>query len=75
MKFFSVLMTMLSFPLLANATSQETIVIQTDNTSLVYKVNDKNKLCQSYLGNRLREKDCELVPVSNDEILLTFGTG
>ncbi|MDR0799514.1 MAG: alpha-galactosidase, partial [Dysgonamonadaceae bacterium] len=50
------------------------IVIRTQNTCLVYQINDKNKVCQSYYGKALDAADCELVPVSNDEILLTFGT-
>lgn len=60
--------------LVCNASPGRTISIQTKNTSLVYKVNDKNKLCQSFYGNRLNDADCELIPVSDDEIVLTFGT-
>lgn len=56
-----------------SAGASKTVAIQTKNTSLVYKLNDKNKLCQSFFGNRLSDADCELVPVSTDEIVLTFG--
>ena len=56
------------------APAGETIIIQTKNTSLVYKVDDRNKLCQSYFGNYMSDADCRQVPTSKDEILLTFGT-
>jgi alpha-galactosidase len=52
----------------------ETIIIRTQNTSLVYKVNKHNKLCQSYYGNRLNDDDYESMPVSNDEIMPASGT-
>jgi alpha-galactosidase len=58
----------------AHALSDKTIVIRTQHTCLVYQVNDSNKLCQSYFGHALSDNDCESIPVSNDEILLTFGT-
>jgi len=57
----------------AQANSGKTIAIQTKNTSLVYKVNDKNKVCQSYFGKKLTDSDCELTPVSDNEIAPTFG--
>ncbi len=52
----------------------KTIAIQTKNTSLVYKVNDKKKVCQSYFGSKLTGSDCDLVVVSNNEIAPAFGT-
>jgi alpha-galactosidase len=57
-----------------DAVSAKTIIIRTQNTCLVYKVTDHNKVCQSYFGNALNDADCEQIPVSNDEILPTFGT-
>lgn len=60
--------------LLCVASEKKTINIQTNHTSLVYKVNEKNKVCQSYYGNNLSEADCEMIPTSADELLLTFGT-
>ncbi|MDR1682290.1 MAG: alpha-galactosidase [Candidatus Symbiothrix sp.] len=49
------------------------IVIRTKNTCLVYKVNDQQQVCQSYFGNSLNDKDCEVIPLANDAIVLTFG--
>ena len=57
------------------ANAGKTIAIQTKNTSLVYKVNDKDKVCQSYFGNKLSDSDCDLVLVSNNEIAPAFGAG
>ncbi len=58
----------------AQADPGKTIAIHTKNTSLVYKVNDKNKVCQSYFGSKLSDSDCAQVTVSDNEIAPTFGT-
>jgi len=66
----------LSFGLttLLQAATDKTIAVQTQNTSLLFKVGDNNKLCQSYLGKRLEPADWASVRNSNDEAMLTFGT-
>jgi len=55
------------------ADSGAPIVIRTKNTCLVYQVNDKQQVCQSYFGNSLSDPDCEKIPISDDAIVLTFG--
>jgi len=70
----SVLSLFFSFASILEAATSKTIVIHTANTSLIYKVGDKSKVYQCYFGKKLDTADCELVPVSNDEVLLTFGT-
>jgi len=63
-----------SFATILQAATSKTIVIQTGNTSLIYKVSGNNKLYQCYFGKKLEAADWVSVPVSNDEALLTFGT-
>lgn len=75
-RFFLILLGTLAWGVVAGAASEtgKTVIIRTANTCLVYKVNDKGKMCQSYFGNNLTDSDCEKIPLSVDDIMLTFGT-
>lgn len=49
--------------------------ITTGNTCLLYKVNDKNRLEQTYFGERIKQLDeLEKVPLKNFSAYSTFGT-
>jgi len=76
MKFYfrTVFLLFIGFNTFIQAAPDKTIAVQTLNTSLLFKVGDNNKLCQSYLGKRLEPADWASVRNSNDEALLTFGT-
>lgn len=75
-KSFFILLSILFFcgTIEAASGTDKTIIIRTDNTCLVYKINDKNKVCQSHFGNSLNDRDCEQIPTSEDDIMLAFGT-
>lgn len=50
------------------------ISICTDNLSLIYKVDDNNKVYQSYFGTRLDKASAEQIQQGTAEIYPTFGT-
>ena len=54
--------------------AEETISINTDNTSLIYKVDKDKKLRQVYFGSFLDEKESEATQVTKADAYPTFGT-
>jgi len=51
------------------------IRITTDNTCLLYKINDKNRLEQTYFGAKIKQLDeLEKVPLKSFSAYSTFGT-
>ena len=54
--------------------AEETISINTDNTSLIYKVDKDKKLRQVYFGSFLDAKEAEATQVTKAEAYPTFGT-
>lgn len=56
------------------ATGNPVIRIQTDQTDLIYRIDDQGRLCQSYLGSALRNtEDLEQLP-TGCEAPTTYGT-
>lgn len=57
----------------ALATAENLIIIETDNTALVYDVADNNRLYQRYFGKKLRDRsDYSQIP-NGPEALITHG--
>ena len=54
--------------------AEETISIDTDNTSLIYKVDKDKKLRQVYFGSFLDAKEAEATQVTKADAYPTFGT-
>lgn len=54
--------------------AEKFISITTPNTSLVYKVNDCNKLCQVHFGERLKDHDASETLLTQVDAYPAFGT-
>lgn len=52
--------------------AEETISINTDNTSLIYKVDKDKKLRQVYFGSFLDEKESEATQITKADAYPTF---
>lgn len=58
----------------ANAQTPRQIAVATDHLELLLTVNEKGKLYQSYLGEKLRQGDEAAVPAGSHEAYIPSGT-
>ena len=56
-----------------NAIANELIIIETDNSALVYNVGDKNRLYQKYFGKKLKNQADYIQIPDGPEALITHG--
>lgn len=69
------LLTTICLLLYAGASAGNYVTISTDNTCLMLKVNDKNKLEQAYFGKKIKDpSELEKVPLNNFSAYTTYGT-
>lgn len=67
------LLNILSLPAFS-ADEKTSIIISTDQNTLIYHVDKNNKLRQSYYGQKLSDADCAGVQVSSTDAYPSFGT-
>ena len=71
-KLLTLLLTLLAADICA--AEKPLIRIHTDQTDLLYRIDDQGRLCQSYLGPAFRSpEDLRLLP-AGDEAFTTYGS-